>query len=304
MRPIQNAAITFKIFAPSSKQRAKGGHDQRLREYRQAGDSARDQKNWAAAIKFYEEVLKVDPSASDIAVQLGHARKEIGHYDRAAQLYLSVLALNPNDDDLHLQIGHLEKMRNDFSNALKFYKKVETLNPNNLNAQQEHDALISRLVDERSAALVERDAALVESDAARVERDKAHAACDDALSERNSALIARDAALEELKRCLIGAGRRQSIHEFRTPIDLGRTPTDVERVLVIDLLLGSLSPYVHRVLPGADATTFSIITRASCRSTPATCHRIRLPIGCPAAAHGNAGNDVLWHEVRRFSRLQ
>jgi glycosyltransferase involved in cell wall biosynthesis/Flp pilus assembly protein TadD len=85
-------------------------------------------------------VIAQDPAAFDIAVQLGHAHKEIGEYDRAAELYYTVLKQRPNDD-LHLQIGHLEKLRKQFSRALDHYKMATELNPSNLDARREYDLL-------------------------------------------------------------------------------------------------------------------------------------------------------------------
>lgn len=126
----------------SRKQKAKVAA--RLRKLRTAGDAARDRQNWEDALQFYGKVLAIDPLALDIAVQLGHAHKEIGNYDRAAQLYYGVLHKTPNDDDLHLQIGHLEKSRNNTLEALAHYKRASDLNPENLNARQEYDALTAR----------------------------------------------------------------------------------------------------------------------------------------------------------------
>ena len=116
----------------------------RHRELREAGDAARDAKNWSAAARFYGELITEDPSALDIAVQLGHAHKESGDYDRAAQLYYAVLSEKPNDDDLHLQIGHLEKLRDNISKAIDHYKLSMDLNPKNFDARREYDALKDR----------------------------------------------------------------------------------------------------------------------------------------------------------------
>ena len=120
-------------------------HDQasRLRALRAAGDDERDRRNWANAVQMYAEVMAIDPSALDIAVQLGHAHKETGDYDSAAELYYSVLDKTPDDDDLYLQIGHLEKSRGNLVEALAHYKRAADLNPRNLNAQREYHALKS-----------------------------------------------------------------------------------------------------------------------------------------------------------------
>jgi len=135
-------------------------------------------------------VVGEDPTDLDIVIQLGHAHKENGDYDHAAQAYYSALSKKSGDYDLCLQIGHLEKLRNNFVEAVRFYKAAEILNPNNVDARQEHDALILQLVKNRAAAVVERDAALGE-------RDTADAARDSALSERNSAILVCDAAIQE-----------------------------------------------------------------------------------------------------------
>ena len=115
----------------------------RLRTLRAAGDDARDRQNWDDAARFYAEVIVIDPSALDIAVQLGHAHKEMRNYDRAAELYYAVLEKTPDDDDLHLQIGHLEKLRGNVLEALTHYKSAADINQRNVDAQQEYDALVA-----------------------------------------------------------------------------------------------------------------------------------------------------------------
>jgi glycosyltransferase involved in cell wall biosynthesis/Flp pilus assembly protein TadD len=124
----------------------------RLRALRAAGDEERDRRNWEDAVRIYTEVIAIDPSALDIAVQLGHAHKESGDYYRAAELYYSVLDKTPDDDDLHLQIGHLEKMRGNLVEALAHYERAADINPRNPNAQLECDALKTSGDDDETVA--------------------------------------------------------------------------------------------------------------------------------------------------------
>lgn len=113
----------------------------RLHSLLQAGDAARDRRDWSLAAGFYEQIVAVEPGALDIAVQLGHAYKEMGDLRRASELYYRVLAERPRDDDLYLQIGHLEKRRGNITQALSFYRQAVGLNPTNADAQSEYEAL-------------------------------------------------------------------------------------------------------------------------------------------------------------------
>ncbi|HTV43953.1 MAG TPA: tetratricopeptide repeat protein [Stellaceae bacterium] len=107
----------------------------------EAADAARDRQDWAEAVRLYQEFVTADPSALEIAVQLGHALKEMGEFDRAAQVYYGVIDKTPLDDDLHLQIGHLEKLRRNYAAALTHYQRAAEINPNNGDARRECDAL-------------------------------------------------------------------------------------------------------------------------------------------------------------------
>jgi tetratricopeptide (TPR) repeat protein len=112
-----------------------------LQSLRAAADAARDRRDWSSATRLYGELVAADPTALNIAVQLGHAHKEMGDLDRAAQVYYSVLEATPSDDDLHLQIGHLEKLRRNLAAAAAHYKKAVELNPDNVDALREFEAL-------------------------------------------------------------------------------------------------------------------------------------------------------------------
>jgi len=106
-------------------------------EARDAADSARDDRQWPEAAEHYERALQIDGSLLDIAVQLGHAYKEMGRYDDAGIQYAKALRATPRDDDLYLQIGHLEKLKGNPVGALQNYLKAATLNEKNKNALRE-----------------------------------------------------------------------------------------------------------------------------------------------------------------------
>jgi tetratricopeptide (TPR) repeat protein len=117
----------------------------RLRATREEADAARDRRDWRAAARLYREYTAADPGAFDIAVQQGHALKELGDLAGAAEAYYRVLDARPQDDDLHLQIGHLEKLRRDYAAAAEHYQKAAELNPRNADARREADALRHRV---------------------------------------------------------------------------------------------------------------------------------------------------------------
>lgn len=113
----------------------------RLRKLIKAADAARDRRDWPTAAKFYGQIVEANPTAFGIAVQLGHALKEMGDYDKAEERYRLALAQTPDDDDLYLQIGHLEKLRQNLPSAMQYYWRALELNVKNLDARREYEAL-------------------------------------------------------------------------------------------------------------------------------------------------------------------
>lgn len=118
------------------------GHRRTYFDARRAGDTARDNRDWANAAKHYREALCYDPSATDIVVQLGHALKEMGQLDEAGLQYARALTATPNDHDLHLQCGHFEKVRGNIMGAEYYYRKALLLDPENDDARRELGALL------------------------------------------------------------------------------------------------------------------------------------------------------------------
>jgi tetratricopeptide (TPR) repeat protein len=98
-------------------------HSSRKHRDRAAGDLARNARDWQSAINHYENHLKRNPADFGIAVQLGHAFKEAGRFERALEAYTYALTLNALDHDLYLQLGHLEKLRGNIDIATEMYAK-------------------------------------------------------------------------------------------------------------------------------------------------------------------------------------
>jgi len=137
-----NSAIGRLISGIEGRLASKPSRKALFKKYVETADQARDRRDWPAAADAYRQAVEADPSKLGIAVQLGHALKEIGDFDAAFEAYHAVLRRTPGDDDLHLQIGHLEKRRGRPEMALGHYRRAVELNPENWDAEREHTALL------------------------------------------------------------------------------------------------------------------------------------------------------------------
>jgi tetratricopeptide (TPR) repeat protein len=137
------------------KNRVKARH--RLPDYRKQGDAARSRNDWDAASLYYAFHLEKFPNDFAIWVQLGHALKEQGIFDRADLAYGQANRLDQYSADLLLNRGHLSKIRFDYSSALFYYKSSYSIDHNKyaenelialdelyaLTSQVDHDQYIS-----------------------------------------------------------------------------------------------------------------------------------------------------------------
>jgi len=92
-------------------------------------DSARDRRDWVRARAHYARALALTPGRADIWVQLGHAEKESGAFEKAAEAYSRSLAIAPNIADTHLQIAHLRKRQGHLEAAAESFTKAFKLDP-------------------------------------------------------------------------------------------------------------------------------------------------------------------------------
>ncbi len=92
-------------------------------------DSARDRRDWVRARAHYSRALSLTPGRADIWVQLGHAGKESGAFEKAAEAYSRSLAIAPNIADTHLQIAHLRKRQGHLEAAAESFTKAFKLDP-------------------------------------------------------------------------------------------------------------------------------------------------------------------------------
>ncbi|MBV9826023.1 MAG: glycosyltransferase [Alphaproteobacteria bacterium] len=118
------------------------------------GDHARDDKNWLAAARSYQHVLKHRPRLTAIWVQLGHTLKEQGDLPGAEAAYRSALAQQPLEADTYLQLGHLLKLQARRLQAADAYATAIRLDPGLSPAQEALRALVGYSPSETQRALL------------------------------------------------------------------------------------------------------------------------------------------------------
>lgn len=95
----------------------------------QAGDRARDARNWDEARTSYGQALKLSPSRCGLWMQYGHAAKESGDLAEAEAAYRTALVIDPRQADTHLHLAHVLKRQGRFREAAMHFAKVLELNP-------------------------------------------------------------------------------------------------------------------------------------------------------------------------------
>ncbi len=117
----------------------------------QGGRAARN-RDWPAAARYNQQVLRIAPDLTPIWVQLGHALKEQGDYGAAESAYRRALALDGSAADTLLQLGHLLKLQSRWEETADAYERALRLDPRLEDAGNELGALTQQLVDEGDKA--------------------------------------------------------------------------------------------------------------------------------------------------------
>jgi glycosyltransferase involved in cell wall biosynthesis len=93
------------------------------KSFREAGDRARDLRDWTEAERCYAQHLEHAQDDFAIWVQLGNSRKELGDYPGALTAYEKAIKLDGDDPDAHLQRGHALKLAGRVSDAIAAYRR-------------------------------------------------------------------------------------------------------------------------------------------------------------------------------------
>jgi Flp pilus assembly protein TadD len=99
---------------------------QRDPDYR-AGKAAIDKKNWAEAVKRFNQAALRDPSNADIQNYLGFAHRNLTAFDLAFKHYRRALELNPRHRGAHEYIGEAYLQVNDLPSAEKHLAQLRSI---------------------------------------------------------------------------------------------------------------------------------------------------------------------------------
>lgn len=129
-------AFLSRLLARRAAERERAVKRMAAQAARDAGDAARDQREWAEAVGHYERYLVLNPEDAAIWVQLGHARKEAGDLPGAEQAYRTAQERQPRDHDIALQLGHALKLQGRLEEAAAAYALSDQLAPINHAAEE------------------------------------------------------------------------------------------------------------------------------------------------------------------------
>ncbi len=96
---------------------------------RSAGDSARDAKNWAAAVAAYQSYVESVPDDAGMWVQLGHVLRESGRFEEAELAYGTAIEKAPDLADAWFHHALVLKLMGRFEQAEAALRKVAELEP-------------------------------------------------------------------------------------------------------------------------------------------------------------------------------
>jgi Flp pilus assembly protein TadD len=84
-----------------------------------AGKAAMDKKNWAEAVKRFQQAALRDPDSADLHNYLGFSYRNLKQMDLALKYYKRSIQLNPRHRGAHEYIGEAYLMLNDLPSAEK-----------------------------------------------------------------------------------------------------------------------------------------------------------------------------------------
>jgi tetratricopeptide (TPR) repeat protein len=101
---------------------------------------------YGEALRYYAEVLKIDPCHTGAWFNKGVIKIKLKCYQEAVKFFNEVLNIDPNDKDAWynkgLALGNLGN--SSYKEALEYYDKVLSIDPNDKDAQNNKDVILLR----------------------------------------------------------------------------------------------------------------------------------------------------------------
>ncbi len=114
-----------------------------------------EQKDWAAAVEVYTELLDVTPTAdAALAFRLGHAHFHLQQYQEAVSLLQVAIKLQPGTASWHYRLGFVEEQLENYEAAVVAYKASTALEPGRTRWEQRL-AAAEALAEQAAAAALE-----------------------------------------------------------------------------------------------------------------------------------------------------
>lgn len=107
-------------------------------DYRDAGDRARDERDFVTAEIMYRRHLDMTPTDPAIWVQLGHAIKELRGHAQAVDAYRKAVALQPDSFDAYTHLAHSLKNTGDIDGAIDAFNNAQRIKYTASNARELH----------------------------------------------------------------------------------------------------------------------------------------------------------------------
>jgi tetratricopeptide (TPR) repeat protein len=120
--------------------------------------------NFDAAIKEYEDVLRVAPDYKNASKNLGVAILAKGDPDAAILKLQLALRIDPNDSDVHYNLGLAFQVKGDPDSAISQYQAAIRLNPDNADAHHNLGLILAGKRDFKAAAAEFREVLRINPD--------------------------------------------------------------------------------------------------------------------------------------------
>ncbi|TNJ29053.1 Serine/threonine protein phosphatase 5 [Giardia muris] len=120
-------------------------------EYREAGNSFFQQKDYAEALKYYQVATKVDPGMSTAYGNVGLCHQKLGDEDAALQAFTTALQLNPKYSKILVRRGRIYASRGQVTEAIEDLSAALPLLPEGGSGYKEVETELNVLHDKRSS---------------------------------------------------------------------------------------------------------------------------------------------------------
>ena len=87
------------------------------------------EKQFPEAIKYYQQLVKLEPRKASSYFSLGYAHSAAGSWDRAIENYLMALKYDREDDEIYANLGVAYEQKGLYADALKAYRSAYEINP-------------------------------------------------------------------------------------------------------------------------------------------------------------------------------